>query len=58
MLKRLFDSDTYRKLGCPDLNSVMYFTQKGKKVYGKIISVSFHGHKGKIQLGLEPFKKQ
>lgn len=56
MIKRLFDSKTYYKMGSPDLNSIIYFKKDGKKRYGKIVLLSFTGHKGKIQLGIEPFK--
>lgn len=60
MAKRYFDSETYNKLGQPDLGSKMYFIKNGKKVWGKVVSVHFTGekskHKGKIELGIAPFK--
>jgi hypothetical protein len=60
MAKRYFDSETYNKLGQPDLGSKMYIIQNGKKVWGKVVSVHFTGekskHKGKIELGIAPFK--
>lgn len=56
MIKRLFDTDTYRKMGCPDLNSIIFMKKSGKKRYGKVVLLSFTGHKGKIQIGIDPFK--
>lgn len=60
MAKRYFDSETYNKLGQPDLGSKMYFIRNGKKVWGVVVSVHFTGekskHKGKIELGIAPFK--
>ena len=60
MAKRYFDSETYQKLGQPDLGSKMYFMRSGKKVWGSVVSVRFTGekskHKGKIELGIAPFK--
>ena len=60
MAKRYFDSETYQKLGQPDLGSKMYFMRSGKKVWGSVVSVRFTGekskHKGEIELGIAPFK--
>jgi len=62
MIKRKFDTNTYKKLGQPDLGSNMYFIKSGKKVWGKVCLLSFSGFKGAknglILLGLEPLKKQ
>jgi len=62
MLKRKFDSETYSKMGHPDLGSKIYFMRAGKKVWGKVSLLSFSGFKGAknglILLGLEPFKKR
>jgi hypothetical protein len=61
MLKRHFDSETYRKMGSPDLGCVIYFMRAGKKIWGSVSLLHFTGekskHKGKIELGLVPFKK-
>jgi hypothetical protein len=60
MAKRYFDSETYNKLGQPDLGSRMYIMQNGNKVWGRVVSVNFTGdkskHKGKIELKIAPFK--
>ena len=58
MIKRLFSEEIYRKMGYPDLNQTIYFTQSGKKVYGKVALVDFHKKKGYVYLGIVPFKKQ
>jgi len=60
MLKRYFDSETYAKMGHPDLGQKIYFMRAGKKVWGRVALLHFTSdkgkHKGKIELGLEPFK--
>lgn len=60
MAKRYFDSEAYNKLGQPDLGAKMYFMQNRKKIWGQVVSVRFTGekskHKGKIELGIAPFK--
>ncbi len=62
MLKRKFDSETYAKMGQPDLGSKIYFMKAGKKIWGTVSLLSFVGFKGAknglILLGLEPFKKR
>ena len=62
MIKRKFDSETYRKMGCPDLGQKMYFMKYGKKVWGTVTLLSFVGFKGAknglVLLGLEPFGKR
>ena len=62
MAKRYFDSETYNKLGQPDLGAKMYFIRNGKKVWGTVSLVHFTGekskHKGKIELGISPFKSE
>ena len=61
MLKRKFNSETYAKMGYPDLGNKIYFIQSGKKVWGTVSLLSFRGFKGAsdglILIGLEPFKK-
>jgi hypothetical protein len=61
MIKRKFDSETYIKMGKPDIGSTVYFMKSGEKVWGKISLISFYGFKGAkdglILLGLTPFKK-
>lgn len=60
-MKRKFTQETYAKMGRPDLGSKMYFMKGGKKIYGKVSLVKYHGFKGAmdgmILLGLEPFNK-
>ena len=62
MAKRYFDSETYNKLGQPDLGAKMFFIRNSKKVWGKVVSLRFTGekskHKGKIELGISPFKSE
>lgn len=62
MIKRKFDSATYQKLGCPDIGKIMFFKKADKKVWGKIVLLSFIGFKGSrngfVLLGLEPFKNK
>lgn len=60
MIKRKFDSETYAKLGHPDLGHKMYMMQAGKKIWGRVSFLSFCGFKGArnglVLLGIEPFK--
>lgn len=60
MLKRKIPNSLYKKLGHPDLGSVMYFTKNGKKIWGTVELVEFIGFKGSkdhVLIGIEPFKK-
>jgi len=57
MIKRLFDVDTYQKMGCPNLKNVVFFKKAGKKRYGKVVLIKHTGFKGKIQIGIEPYFK-
>lgn len=58
MAIRVFNSETWRKIGQPDVGSKMfYINQKtGKKVYGTVVMVNF-GHKKGVQLKIKPNKK-
>ena len=60
MIKRCYDSQTYQKMGHPDLGSVMFMKCQGIKRWGSVVLVHFTGeksrHKGKIMLGIDPFK--
>ncbi len=62
MLKRYFKSETYRKMGSPDLETKIYFMKNNKKIYGKIALIQFTSekskHNGDILIGLEPFKNK
>ena len=62
MIKRKFDSETYAKMGRPDLGCKMYMMKSGKKVWGTVSMLSFCGFKGArngmVLLGLDPFKKR
>ena len=59
MIKRTFDSNTYVKLGHPDLGHKMYFNVSGKKRWGTVALLSFCGFKGaskgRVLLGIQPF---
>lgn len=57
MLKQLFDTETYRKMGSPDLDSTIFIKRGTKKVYGRVALIDFYAHKNKIEIGIEPFKK-
>lgn len=61
MIKRYFDSETYRKIGSPDLGSKMFLPRGGKRIYGKVSLLKFTSekgkHNGKILLGIVPFNK-
>lgn len=61
-MKRYFTEETYKKMGRPDLGSIIFFVKEGKKVYGKVSGLHFTGekskHKGKIELKLHPFKSK
>lgn len=58
MAKRYFDTETWRKIGQPDLNSRMFYIngKTGEKVWGQVTSVNFGTSKG-IELVIKPFKK-
>jgi hypothetical protein len=58
MAVRIFDVETWKKLGQPDLNSKMYYINKstGKKVWGLVSEIQY-GHKKGIRLKITPFKK-
>lgn len=58
MMKRFFTEELYRKLGCPNLNNIVYFIQSGKRVYGKVALIDFHKKKGYVYLGIVPFKSK
>lgn len=36
MLKRKFDSETYAKMGHPNLGNKIYFMKNGKKIWGTV----------------------
>jgi hypothetical protein len=57
MATKIFDSETWNKLGRPDLNSKMYYINKstGEKVYGYVSEINY-GHKKGIKLKIKPFK--
>lgn len=59
--KEKFDSETYNKMGHPDLGCKMYMMKAGKKVWGTVSLLSFCGFrgakKGLVLLGLEPYKR-
>lgn len=62
MLKRYFTSETYRKIGSPDIGTKIYFMKNNKKIFGKVSLVQFTSeksrHNGDILIGLEPFKNK
>ncbi len=56
MPKKIFDTETWKKLGHPDLGSKMYFVEKGKKIWGEVVSIHY-GHKKGVELKIKRFKK-
>jgi hypothetical protein len=58
MATKVFDTETWIKLGKPDLNSKMYYINKstGKKVWGFVSEIDY-GHKKGIKLKIKSFKK-
>jgi hypothetical protein len=51
-----FSNETYKKMGCPDLNDVIYIMNKHKqKVYGKICFID--SRKGKVVIKIIPRQK-
>jgi hypothetical protein len=54
MARRVFDTNTWIKLGKPDLNSKMYFMKNNKKVWGTVISINYNHKKG-VELKIKPF---
>ena len=55
-MKKIFDTNTWVKLGQPDLNSKMYFVRDKKKVWG-IVTQIHYGHRKGVMLKITPFKK-
>lgn len=57
MARRIFDAETWRKIGQPDLNSKMYYIdgQTGKKVWGRVTEINY-GHKRGVELKIKKFK--
>lgn len=57
MAVRIFNSETYEKIGRPDLNDKMFYIngKTGKKVWGRVTEISFP-RKG-VRLKIKPFKK-
>lgn len=56
MARRIFSSETWRKLGQPDVGSKMYYFRDGKKVWGEVVMSNF-GHKKGVELKIKPLKK-
>jgi ribosomal protein L35AE/L33A len=56
MAVRIFDSETWRKIGQPDLGSKMFYIDKstGKKVWGSVTEVQF-GYKKGVKLKIKKF---
>lgn len=54
---RTYDSETWVKIGQPDLGSKMFMKKKnGEKVWGSVSSIDY-SYKGKVRIGIDPFKK-
>lgn len=55
---KYFDNETYRRIGSPDLNSIMYHVNQRtkKRRYGKVIEV--HYLKDRVLIKLKLFKRK
>lgn len=58
MAVRIFDAQTWCKLGQPSLGSKMYYINKktGEKVWGFVSEIQ-NGHKKGVKLKIKPFKQ-
>lgn len=58
MAVRIYDANTWRKIGQPDLGSKMFYINRktNKKIWGEVTSIQ-HGHKKGIKLTIKPFKR-
>jgi len=57
MAKRVFNSETYEKIGSPTLGAKMFYIN-GKtknKVWGKVVEINY-GHKRGVELKIKPYK--
>lgn len=57
MAVRIFNTETWHKIGRPDLGSKMFYIngETGKKVWGSVTEINY-GHKKGIRLKIKPFK--
>jgi hypothetical protein len=57
MAVRIFSSETWRKIGKPDLGSKMFYInwETKKKVYGSVTDITF-GHKKGVKITIKKFK--
>ena len=55
MARRVFDSETWIKIGQPDLNSKLFFKDKnGNKIWGVVTMINY-SHKKGVELNIQPF---
>ena len=54
MAKRVFNIETWSKIGKPDIGSTMFYINKetGKKVWGTVVESNF-GHQNGIELKIK-----
>ena len=62
MVKRYLKPETYAMIGRPDIGNKAYILKNGKtKIWGIVTLLHFTGehskHKGKVEIGIEPFDK-
>lgn len=57
MAKRIFDTETWKKIGQPDLGSKMFYIngKTKEKVWGFVTEVNY-GHKRGVALTIKPYK--
>ncbi len=57
MARRIFNTETWVKIGQPDLGSKMFYTNRktGQKIWGVVTEIN-HGHKKGVALKIKPYK--
>jgi len=57
MARRIFNTETWRKIGQPDLNSKMFYWNKetGKKIFGFVTAINY-GHKRGVEITIKALK--
>lgn len=58
MKKKVFDVETWRKIGRPDIGSKMFYINGfGKKVYGTVVEINYN-HKHGVELIIKSLTPQ
>lgn len=56
-MTRVFDANTWKKIGQPDIGSKMFFKQGDKKIWGIVDAINY-GHKKGVAISIRPFKSK